>query len=232
MKRRKKPEHANHERWLISYADFMTLLFAFFVVLFASAQADKKKQAMMAGAIAQAFDPHSKAAQQSKSQILTNPTLAPALNNAMGRAEAQLRAAAAREINSGVVEIRETGGGLTISLRDAGFFDSGSADIRPQALPVLDRIAGALPAMKLRVEGHTDNVPIATPQYASNWELSSARASSIARLLLRYPSVHADQLSVAGYAEFHPVADNTTPEGRARNRRVDLIIEADRTPSP
>ena len=119
-----------------------------------------------------------------------------------------------------------TAGGLTISLQDAGFFDSGSAAIRPQALPVLDRIASTLPTMRLRVEGHTDNVPIANTQFASNWELSSARASSIARLLLRYPNVHPVQLSVAGYAEFHPIADNATPEGRARNRRVDLVIEA------
>jgi chemotaxis protein MotB len=100
------------------------------------------------------------------------------------------------------------------------------ADIRPSALPVLERIAGALPESGLRIEGHTDEVPIATGQFASNWELSSARASSIARLLLRHPNVRPQQMSVAGYAGYHPVASNATPEGRARNRRVDIVILA------
>ena len=188
MRRRRKPGRVHHDRWLISYADFITLLFAFFVVLFASAQADKKKQALIAGAIAHAFG--RSIVQQPGGPAPTSPIAQSA--DEMTRAEAQLRTAAAHEIGAGLVEIRETNGGLTISLQDAGFFDSGSADVRTQALPVLDRIAAALPAMRLRVEGHTDNVPISTAYFASNWELSSARASSIARLLLRYPSVHAD----------------------------------------
>jgi chemotaxis protein MotB len=81
-----------------------------------------------------------------------------------------------------------------------------------------------LPVSPLRVEGHTDNVPIHTVQFASNWELSSARASSIGRLLLKYPNIRPENLSVAGYAEFHPAASNDTSEGRARNRRVDLVL--------
>ena len=89
---------------------------------------------------------------------------------------------------------------------------------------MLDRIAAALPESPLRVEGHTDDVPIHTALFASNWELSSARASSIARLLLVHPNVHAEQMSVAGYAEFHPAASNATSEGRARNRRVDIVL--------
>jgi chemotaxis protein MotB len=231
MSRRRLRKAVHHDRWLISYADFITLLFAFFVVLFAASQSDKHKQAAMAGAIARAFGQNGTAARQSgpagPAPALTMQASMPAssLSAAMLQAEALLRAAAQPELGDGVVEIRQTDGGLTISLKDAGFFDSGSAAIKPQALPVLDRIATALPSMKLRVEGHSDNVPIATAQFASNWELSSARASSIARLLLRYPNVHPDQLSVAGYAEFHPIADNATPSGRARNRRVDLVIE-------
>jgi chemotaxis protein MotB len=111
-----------------------------------------------------------------------------------------------------------------ISLQEAGFFDSGSAAVRPVALPVLNRIAAILPDVPLRIEGHTDDEPIHTPQFASNWELSSSRASSIARLLLYHDNVHAEEMSVAGYAEYHPVADNSTAEGRARNRRVDIVL--------
>ena len=132
--------------------------------------------------------------------------------------------AARPEIDSGVIGIHESPNGLVVSLEEAGFFDSGAAGIRPSALTVLDRIAAVLPESELRVEGHTDNVPIHTAQFASNWELSSSRASSIARLLLVYPNVHAENMSVAGYAEFHPAASNDTPEGRARNRRVDIVL--------
>ena len=131
---------------------------------------------------------------------------------------------ARREIASGAIGLHETESGLVISLEEAGFFDSGAAEVRPGALPVLDRIAAVLPESPLRVEGHTDDVPIHNAQYASNWELSSGRASSMARLLLEHGNVHAEMLSVAGYAEFHPAASNETEEGRARNRRVDIVV--------
>jgi chemotaxis protein MotB len=136
----------------------------------------------------------------------------------------QVEEAARPEIDRGVIGVHESANGLVISLQEAGFFESGAAGIRPSALSVLDRIAAALPDSALRVEGHTDNVPIHTTQFASNWELSSSRASSIARLLLLHTNVHAEQMSVAGYAEFHPAASNDTAEGRARNRRVDIVL--------
>jgi chemotaxis protein MotB len=238
MSRKKKHEHVNHERWLVSYADFITLLFAFFVVLFSAGQADKKKQARMASSIQQAFsqngifDVHTKLppltdAPGSTPSDAAAPLAIPMEDGQaeMVRVKQRLASAAAREIANGMIAIHEGRDGLTISLNEAGFFDSGSAEVRPEALEVLDRIASALPAAGLRVEGHTDNVPIATMQYASNWELSSARASSIARLLLRNGNVKPDRLSVAGYAEFHPLADNSTAEGRSKNRRVDLVVE-------
>ena len=228
MRRRKQRGHGNHERWLVSYADFMTLLFAFFVVLFAAGQADKKKQAALAGAMQQAFRgsvfdgrgagavPGSAGASWGSGSSMLG------LERALVRD--RLKAAVAGEVAAGVVEIRESTDGLTVSLRDAGFFASGSAVVRPQALEVLERIAAALPESGLRVEGHTDDVPIATEQYGSNWELSSARASSIARLLLRHANVRAERMAVAGYAQFHPIAGNETAAGRARNRRVDVVV--------
>jgi len=142
----------------------------------------------------------------------------------MSKVMKQLQEAAQPEIDRGVIRLRKTPEGLVVSLEEAGFFDSGAANIRSSALPVFDRVAAALPDTPLRVEGHTDNVPIHTGQFASNWELSSSRASSIARLLLLHENVHPDKLSVAGYAEFHPADSNDTPEGRAHNRRVDIVI--------
>jgi chemotaxis protein MotB len=114
--------------------------------------------------------------------------------------------------------------GLVISLHEAGFFASGSSEVRPSSMDLLTRLAASLPSGPLRVEGHTDNVPIHTAQFASNWELSTARATTIARLLLDHPNIHPGNLSAAGYAEFHPVASNATEAGRAQNRRVDIIL--------
>jgi chemotaxis protein MotB len=116
--------------------------------------------------------------------------------------------------------------GLVISLREAGFFDSGSAMPKAEALPTLRQIADRLGATPydLRIEGHTDNVPIHNQEFDSNWELSAARATHIARLFLEMKAIPPDRLSAAGYAEFHPVASNDTAAGRAENRRVDLVV--------
>jgi chemotaxis protein MotB len=116
--------------------------------------------------------------------------------------------------------------GLVISLREAGFFASGSATPRPDSVVTLRRIAASLgrTAYDLRIEGHTDNVPIHTIEFDSNWELSSARATRIARIFLDQKAVSPDRLSAAGYAEFHPIVSNATADGRAENRRVDLVV--------
>jgi chemotaxis protein MotB len=113
-----------------------------------------------------------------------------------------------------------------ISLREFGFFDSGSASLRPSVLPALDRIASilAMRTCRLRIEGHTDNVPIHTPQMASNWELSTARSTELVRLLIVRYRFSPDRLSAAEYAEHHPIASNDNPQGRAQNRRVDVVI--------
>jgi chemotaxis protein MotB len=239
--KRKKPQgRVSHERWLVSYADFITLLFAFFVVLFATGQSDKHKKVQLAASIQTAF--HQMGLFEARSQLQTladapgiggsapAPAMAlplPATPQSMMEVRQRIEEAAQPEIDSGVIGIHESPNGLVVSLEEAGFFDSGAAGIRPSALPVLDRIAAVLPECALRVEGHTDNVPIHTPQFASNWELSSSRASSIARLLLLHANVHAENMSVAGYAEFHPAASNDSVEGRARNRRVDIVLLAD-----
>jgi chemotaxis protein MotB len=116
--------------------------------------------------------------------------------------------------------------GLVISLREVGFFDSGSADIKANSLTAFTRMANLLAQneYRIRIEGHTDNVPIHNQRFADNWELSTARATEMIRLLITKYNFPAERLSAAGYAEFHPVADNRTDTGRAQNRRLDIVI--------
>ena len=118
--------------------------------------------------------------------------------------------------------------GLVISLKEMGFFDSGTATIRPDSLDAISRLAEVLKKRPedLRIEGHTDNVPIHNSRFASNWELSTSRATELIRLLVTQYGLSADRLSAAGYGEFHPVATNSTPEGRAQNRRLDVVVLA------
>jgi chemotaxis protein MotB len=243
MSRKKKHEHVNHERWLVSYADFITLLFAFFVVLFSSGQANKAKQSALSAAMQSAFTPMGIFEAHSKTPPLTDnhsapPVAVPAAmplplpsvrTESTEETEKQLNRMLAQQIAAGhippgSVTMRITPDGLVISLHEIGFFPSGSADIRPASIPMLASLAAALPSGPLRIEGHTDNVPIHNAQFASNWELSTARATAIARLLLEHGHIDPANLSAAGYAEFHPVASNDTAEGRAQNRRVDIIL--------
>ena len=257
MIRRKHPRaHANHERWLVSYADFITLLFAFFVVLYASAQVDQRKIGKLAVAIQVAFQelgvfPASTtkvpvqadhlipfSAVQALDTIkhdtelgrIPSPPLATVSNPSeeanLSALQAELQQALQKEIAMHTVALHRESEGLVISLREFGFFDSGSATLRPSAMPALDRIASilAIRTCRLRIEGHTDNVPIHTPQIASNWELSTARSTELVRLLIVRYRFSPERLSAAGYAQYHAIASNATPQGRAQNRRVDLVI--------
>ena len=243
MSRKKKHEHANHDRWLVSYADFITLLFAFFVVLFASSQANKSKQADLSAAMQTAFTPLGTFESHSKIPPLTDNRAAPVSSSpaviplplptvqaeTAEETEKHLNKLLAQQVGAGhippgSVTMRITAEGLVISLHEFGFFPSGSAEVRAASIPLLSSLAITLPAGPLRIEGHTDNVPIHTAQFATNWELSTARATAIARLLLERGPIDPANLSAAGYAEFHPVASNVTADGRARNRRVDIIL--------
>ena len=118
--------------------------------------------------------------------------------------------------------------GLVVSLREMGFFDSGSATIRPGSLDAIARLAEVLKQRpeNLRIEGHTDNIPIHTARFASNWELSTSRATDLIQLLITKYGIPPSHLSAAGYGEFHPVVSNGTPDGRAQNRRLDVVILA------
>lgn len=246
MRRRGQRQRVSHERWLVSYADFITLLFAFFVVLFATAEVNQKKQAQFSQSVDEAFrslgifptalrrNPGAQGASSATeippipmNIVMGEDVLAPARVKAdleqIGR---DLQQTLSNEVAKHTVSIEMGRDGLVISLREAGFFASGSATPRPETLATIRQIAGRLArtSYDLRVEGHTDDIPIHNVQFDSNWELSTARATSIARLLLGMNSIRADRLSAAGYAEFHPVAPNDSTDGRARNRRVDLVV--------
>jgi chemotaxis protein MotB len=220
----------SHDRWLVSYADFITLLFAFFVVLYAFARADQKKQAQVVQAIDKALNSMGGSSQETAAQTPSSAgeeMLTPMqVKYDLGRVQHDLSLALAQQISRKTVAMEMGRDGLVISLREAGFFDSGSATPKPEALPTLRTIAERLGTTPydLRIEGHTDNVPIHTAEFDSNWELSSSRATHIARLFLEMKAIPPDRLSAAGFAEFHPVASNDTAEGRAANRRVDLVV--------
>jgi len=140
--------------------------------------------------------------------------------------QAELREALHNEIALHEIAMRRESDGLVISLKEFGFFDSGSATLKPQSHAALDRIASilAIRTYKLRIEGHTDNVPIHTAQLASNWELSTARATEIVRVLIVEHQFAPGRLAAAGYAQYHPIASNATAQGRAQNRRVDIVV--------
>ena len=238
MRRRVQRSRVGHDRWLVSYADFITLLFAFFVVLYAFARADRKKQVAVAQAIDTAFHamgsfPKSAAAPAATAS--SAPPSVPAvqefllsaqIRNDLARMQHDLSLNLAGPIAAHSVSLEMGPDGLVISLREAGFFRSGSALPTAAALPVLRVIADRInqTPYNLRVEGHTDNAPIHNAEFDSNWELSAARATRIARLILEMKTIPPDRISAAGYAQYHPVAGNDTAEGRARNRRVDLVV--------
>jgi chemotaxis protein MotB len=140
--------------------------------------------------------------------------------------QAELEKALAPEIKKRVVEVKSRKEGLVISLQEVGFYESGSAGLRASSKDSMDRLAAILKERteSLRIEGHTDNVPIHGTRYASNWELSTARASDLIKLFITRYNFAPIRLSAAGFAEFHPVASNVTPEGRVRNRRVDIVV--------
>lgn len=232
-RRRRVQRHVNHERWLVSYADFITLLFAFFVVMYSAAQLDKRRAGQLATAIQTAFQQYGSlppkpadvgglAAHGVPSNLPVGDT-APDDFNLLRR---QVEAALAEEIASGEVGVRLTTEGLVISLREIGFFDSGSANIRPSSRPAFERLAIVLRNANsdLRVEGHTDNVPIHNSRFNSNWDLSTARATATIRLLMMKYGFSPQRLAASGYAQYRPLASNATVEGRSANRRVDIVI--------
>ena len=235
-RRRDEPQHTGRDRWLVSYADFITLLFAFFVVLFASSHHDNQELRRMAGAIHKGFDSMSAARESppppGPSPVKIEPPRPAALAHPIDVVQVQkeLQAVLGDSIAKQEITMQLTPEGFVISLRELGFFNSGEARLLPGAADKIKETGKVLMrhGLELRVEGHSDNQPIHTAAFHSNWELSTARALSVLLLLVDDAGFDPKKISVGGFGEFKPVASNDTPEGRRMNRRVDLVVVSPR----
>jgi len=232
--RKKRPEEENHERWLVSYADFVTLLFAFFVVLFASSTVDQTKMESFAANF-ESYVKHNRQVGGKARGLSHQPEIPapgpPQMPVALTMAELrpaieQLGQDLMPEIQQGKIDLSLQPRGLVMSLRESGFFGSGEAELRKESLVILTKVAEALSRIpgQIRLEGHTDNTPIHTSKYPSNWQLSTARAISVLKLLRDNYDIPAGRIAVAGYGEYAPLSPNDTPANRAKNRRVDVVI--------
>jgi len=251
MPRKHSAGHENHERWLVSYADFITLLFAFFVVMFASTQSDKQKakqvsesvrealehgelSAAIANVIAHARHDNGKPAGPAPAAAGLAaepppppvPAARPAPPADLARSLATLEKALALELAAGKLGMKLERRGLVISFRESAFFASGDDAVSPPSVPAIAKIAAEVRRLPnpLRIEGHTDSVPIHNSRFRSNWELSAARAIAMMELLHERFEIPSARMSVGGYAENAPTDTNETSEGRAHNRRVDLVV--------
>ena len=238
MRLERRKHVISQDRWMVSYADFITLLFALFVVLFAFAKADQKKQTQVSESIDSAFNAlgvfsgtNSASSQDhaasSMNTVMDENVLSPArVKEDLDRLRRELEKSLSSQVAAHSISMKMGRDGLVISLREAGFFSSGSATPRPDTIPTLRQISASLgqTPYDLRIEGHTDNVPIHTAEFDSNWELSSARATRIARIFIDMKAISPERISAAGYSEYHPAASNDTADGRSENRRVDLVV--------
>lgn len=256
MARHKKHgAHVNHERWLISYADFITLLFAFFVVMFASSQADKGRVKQVAESVRKALEEGHAVARIAallggtpddagkgnamlrgpggtvKDKTAREPEpvqsqpVEPLVAELLPSLE-YLSRELEEEIRSGKMQLSLQPRGLVVSLSQATFFPSGQDTIDPATYPSIEKVAEAIRKIPnpVRLEGHTDSVPIHNVRFRSNWELSTARSIAMLELLVNRFRIPRERLAVAGYADNVPVNSNDTEAGRARNRRVDIVV--------
>jgi chemotaxis protein MotB len=251
MRRKPTDAHQNHDRWLVSYADFITLLFAFFVVMFASTQTDKLKTKAVSASVKDALEhgqfshtlstvlgrgkhenskPPVNSERVKESDNVSPQTIPPPPPPAdLAKSLAALQHGLDGELKAGKIGLKLEGRGLVISLREATFFASGDDAVAPASEAILAKIAAEIQRLgnPVRLEGHTDSKPIHNSRFRSNWELSVARSIAMLELFRQKFGVAPERLSVAGYAENAPVDSNDTDEGRARNRRVDLVILSD-----
>ncbi|GAB7129670.1 flagellar motor protein MotD [Silvimonas sp. JCM 19000] len=244
----REEEHVNHERWLVSYADFITLLFAFFVVMYAISSVNEGKYHVLSDSMVNAFQnnptngaatairlPPNQSAQNTLAHIqVTNakPTPAPTPDNAklekMRGMAGDLQQSLGALIQQGKVRVTQSRRGIAVEISDSVLFTSAKADLQPQSIAALRAVADSIKNTDnlIQVEGNTDNQPIRSPQYPSNWELSASRAASVVRLFVD-AGVAPSRMVAIGYGEFRPVESNDSETGRQRNRRVTINILAD-----
>lgn len=232
MKKKKKAKAENSERWLVSYSDFMTLLMVFFVVLYSMSNVNQKKYQQLSNSMGSVFSGGTTAlglggdSGTSSDNIGEPKPLVQTEDEKLQGVEEQvndvLTELGLEDSVSTSIEER----GLVISFNDSIFFDSAKAEIKDEMKAKLISVSKVLNKIDnyIRVEGHTDNIPIKDNYFNSNWQLSSVRASNVVELLINYDEISPSRLSAVGYGEYRPVSDNNTIEGRAKNRRVDILI--------
>ena len=225
---RKHTEQDNADRWLLTYADLITLLLGLFVILYAMSKIDAGKYAEVVSALNGVFGAPQGILMGNPS-ILDNP--ANALRSDKQRIAQEITSALQLEERNLPINITENERGVTVHIMEELLFASGSADLKQTSLSTLDVLAEVLRTLPndLRVEGHTDDVPINTAQFPSNWHLSVARSLNVAYYLIERHGLTQERVSVVGYSEFQPLFPNDNAANRARNRRVDIVIVASGT---
>ena len=242
MRRRRKyldqRQSDSHERWLVSYADFITLLFAFFVVMYALSTVSEGKYRVLSDSLVSAFQSKNPSAVPTASQPLPGvvPLRKPARAPEQGARQREQMRGIGQDmlkvlgslVQDGQVKVTQSNRGISVEINASVLFSSGQAQLRANSSQALQQAAKILSATEqvIQVEGYTDDSPISTPQFPSNWELSAARASSVVRLFIEN-GVASERLSVVGYGPNHAVSTNDTPDGRAQNRRVTIMILAE-----
>lgn len=273
IRRRQEEAHENHERWVISYADFITLLFAFFVVMYSISSVNEGKYKVLSDSLVSVFHAQSRTidpvtvgdhqTRSSNDQLIQLPvpgdypskddykySVEGIFDDVETRAVQQgknkdnqvdhltklsdkLAFTLQQQIDAKEVEIRNNGEWIEVNIQASVLFPSASATLSPAAIDILGKVAGILKDTDnpVHVEGYTDDLPIETRQFPSNWELSAARAASVVRLF-QEKSLSPERMAAVGYGEYHPVADNSTEEGRARNRRIAVVISKNEAAKP
>lgn len=231
--KQKQHEEEGGEAWLLPYSDLMTLLLAVFIVLFAVSQVDVEKAQQMSDEFSDQMMTESYSTSKKSSREATQAESSADEKSEQQRMEelkAELDAKLKSENLSASVKTGIDKRGLVISLSNAIFFDPGSAEIKKGNESTLLEIAEMINAMNhfIRIEGHTDNVPMNSDAYPSNWDLSAARAANVVRLFTGKTNISPEKLIAVGYGEYRPVEDNATEEGRAKNRRIDIIVLSDK----
>lgn len=244
--KKKHEEHENLERWLVSYADFITLLFAFFVVMYALSSLNTSKYKALAESLKASFTfeptrqnmpkPSSSSMGTAPVQVSPRkPEIAPAEEMERQQARVSMKAIAAsvqealdKLVKEGKVQVTETARGISIEINASVLFDTAKADLHKESIDALSAVAKVLASdnHQIQVEGHTDNLKINSLVFPSNWELSGARAGSVIRLF-ESNGVAGERMVAIGYADKRPVAGNETEEGRSQNRRVNIMVLAE-----
>lgn len=232
MRRKRRPEeHDNLERWLITYADLITLLLAFFIMMYTFSKQDSEKYREVTGHLRTIFTGGPAVASHGNKAGSAPFDVSFMAAGSTREVKRKLEQEISRIGSNGIagqkkISVANDQRGIVVQILDEAFFDPGKADLKEGAKKTLDLITPVISGLSnpVRVEGHTDNVPISTGEFRSNWELSARRATEVVRYLIERHNLSPGRVSAVGYAEYHPVAPNDTAENRSRNRRIEIIL--------